>query len=187
MYSQSIIKLLTKFSHCVNVLQFYGFFPECRQMMQQIWKATLITWQDNQELFDNWIQRRRKLIYHRGFDEEFREFLMQNNKFEQYQLTFDVWWGSYQFDPILNRLVYMSKNLFYSLDKFLDEVEGNRKTKFDKIYILLNYGYKEAFNLFISKHPFIKPHIIFLGNYIHIGGNISFINPLSWGFTSIWK
>ena len=185
-YSHPIMELLTKFSHCINILQYYGFNQECRTLMSQLCKASFKIWEDNKTPFANWIQLwRKKLIYFREFDEEFRHFLEQNNRFERYELIFNVKGVTYQFDQKSKECNRSS--LFYSIDKFLNKVEWNSKTKFDKIYIILKYGFIHDFNLLISKHPLIKKYCLFTGNLRHIKGKPHFVNPLSWNNASIWE
>ena len=185
-YSHPIMELLTKFSHCINILHYYGSHQGCRTLMSQLCKATFKVWEDNQTPFDNWIQlRRKKLIYYREFDEEFRHFLEQNSRFERYELTFNLNGLTYQFDQKSKE--YNKSSPFYSIDKFLDKVEWNCKTKFGKIYIILKNGFIHDFNLLISKHPLIKKYCLFKGNLRYIRGKPHFINPLSWNNASIWE
>ena len=112
---------------------------------------------------------------------------MQNNRFEQYEMTLKI---QGKFNLIHNEemtVQYYSKDSLNSIDTFLNKVDQNGMVKFNKIYFYLNYQFIDEYNLFISKHPSIKPFWIFIGNFKHLWYRVDFISPFDWNYASLWN
>ena len=81
------INLLTKFSHCSNIIKYYGKYHESKLVLMSLWKETNEVWKSNAFAFRNTFEEDRRLLEYSGrFNEDFIAFLLEDEKYKMYSL-----------------------------------------------------------------------------------------------------
>ncbi|CAI2358800.1 unnamed protein product [Moneuplotes crassus] len=80
--------LITKFSHCSTILQFYGTFAICEKLLMRLSSKKRQMWIDNREAFLNCIGLKGvpkdTMDFCQEFNYEIEKFMLDNNRFINY-------------------------------------------------------------------------------------------------------
>ena len=132
--------LLFKFGNSVCILTYYGSFKDSQILMKSLWNETLDQFTQNHKASANALWHMRRLIvYHQEFDQEFADFMLENERYKFYTL----------------KIKLESDMSFTALTNFIEEIEYIYMLKFVKIeydiYKIWTIPYKNLLKYFASK------------------------------------
>ena len=82
-----IDELFFKLGVWMSILSYYGFYREWGRFMMQTSKETRKAWIEHDQVFGLHIRKRRKrMVFERGFDELISEYLLENDRYKNYEL-----------------------------------------------------------------------------------------------------
>lgn len=130
----SIQNLLFKFSYSTVILPYFKNIESSEAMMKSLCTTTRELWQTNKNAYSNLFGHARKqMIYHKEFDDEFAQYLLEDDKFQFYTLE----------------VMVKSIESYESLIKFINKTVDNKPypLKLSKISFLISEADSETYSL----------------------------------------
>ena len=142
-YCAPVRNLLFKFSNAHLVLIYYNEVIHAQWLMNMLCKRSRDWWNNNYKAFWNAFEyMRKKLEYICEFDEQFAEYLLNQSRYNFYQLTITT---------------HTAEGINALMDKLIKEVPNPCNLKFDKIKLTYQNHedvkiYNMLYNLFLLKN-----------------------------------
>ena len=86
--------ILTRMSYICNIMVYYGHLHECAEFFRSLCKASKDSWDSNVKAIVKVIMKhentRFKLVFNKSFSSSIARYLLNNNNYNYYTLTFTL-------------------------------------------------------------------------------------------------
>ncbi|CAI2385409.1 unnamed protein product [Moneuplotes crassus] len=135
-----LVNLLDKISNCSNILPYYGYLDQCRNLAKNLCKSTREMWEENIPGFSGNLLKNqiRKIVIKNSFKKIHADMLLRNDNYTVFKLDLNL-------DTVssLDAFIYFYKSLRFPELVKIDKIKvkpGDDKVVLENIYEILLYS-----------------------------------------------